>query len=156
MIRKFTFQIAKAGGMLKHNRDRDALEVAETTEAGFTLIELLIVIVVLGILAAVVIFALGGITGKTAIASCQADGATVETAMQAFKSENPAVAPTTTNLTAAALGGPYIQSWPANLPHYAYTITGGALTISTGPTGAVTGSGTFAAYVGPSSCSLVS
>jgi len=45
----------------------------------FTLIELLIVIVVLGILAAVVIFALGGITGKSAVASCQADGATIST-----------------------------------------------------------------------------
>lgn len=124
-------------------------------EEGFTLIELLIVIVVLGILAAVVIFALGGITGKSAVAACQADGATVSTAMAAFTAENPATAPTTANLTASALGGPYIQSWPNNLPHYAFTITGGALTISTGPAGGVTGSGTFVAYTGPATCALV-
>src|SRR5664280_3835918 len=64
-------------------RQRDAGEID-----GFTLIELLIVIVVLGILAAVVIFALGGITGKSALASCQADGATVSTALAAFNSQN--------------------------------------------------------------------
>jgi len=67
-------------------RQRDAGEID-----GFTLIELLIVIVVLGILAAVVIFALGGITSKSATASCQADGATVSTALAAFNAQNPTV-----------------------------------------------------------------
>ena len=65
-------------------RQRDAGEIS-----GFTLIELLIVIVVLGILAAVVIFALGGITGKSQLAACQADGATVSTAFAAFRAQNP-------------------------------------------------------------------
>ena len=67
-------------------RQRDAGEID-----GFTLIELLIVIVVLGILAAVVIFALGGITGKSAVASCQADGATISTALAAFNAQNPTI-----------------------------------------------------------------
>ncbi len=75
-------------------RQRDAGEIS-----GFTLIELLIVIVVLGILAAVVIFALGGITGKSQLAACQADGATVSTAFAAFHAQNPTV--TLSNVTEA-------------------------------------------------------
>jgi prepilin-type N-terminal cleavage/methylation domain-containing protein len=101
-------------------RRRDAGEID-----GFTLIELLIVIVVLGILAAVVIFALGGITGKSALASCQADGATVSTAIAAFNAQNPSINPTPALLTGTTDGGPYIQSWPANLPHYGFAISDG-------------------------------
>ena len=49
-------------------------------QGGFTLFEILIVIVVLGILAAVVIYALGGIGSKSAVAACEADGSTISSA----------------------------------------------------------------------------
>jgi prepilin-type N-terminal cleavage/methylation domain-containing protein len=57
---------------------------AEEGFDGFTLIELLIVIVVLGILAAVVVFALGGVTGQSKAAACNADAKSVEVAVEAY------------------------------------------------------------------------
>ena len=53
-------------------------------DEGFTLIELLIVIVILGILAAVVVFAVGGITDRGEESSCEADLATLEVAVEAY------------------------------------------------------------------------
>jgi prepilin-type N-terminal cleavage/methylation domain-containing protein len=129
-------------------------------EEGFTLIELLIVIVVLGILAAVVIFALGGITGKSAVAACKADGATVATAIAAAEAQNPTWGVSGTNgatnsLTTTQLlagggltGDPYLGSWPSNSPHYTYTMSTGALWLQPG-------TGTNAVYAGPTSCASV-
>ncbi len=58
-------------------------------EVGFTLIELLIVIVVLGILAATVIFALSGVTSSSAVAACNSDAKSVEVAVQAYRGSEP-------------------------------------------------------------------
>ena len=49
-------------------------------DEGFTLIELLIVIVILGILATVVVFAVGGITDQGQESACEAELKTVEVA----------------------------------------------------------------------------
>jgi general secretion pathway protein G len=97
-------------------------------DSGFTLIELLIVIVVLGILAAVVVFALGGVTSKSAKASCAADAKTVETAIAAYQAQT-GLTPTAnvdTQATSAAAtysldptaGTDYLRSWPNNSTHY--------------------------------------
>jgi prepilin-type N-terminal cleavage/methylation domain-containing protein len=88
-------------------------------ESGFTLIELLIVIVVMGILAAVVIFALGGVASKSQVAACNTDAKTVVTAVTAFQAGgNSTNLLTSTNgsglLTGTANNGPYIASWPNN------------------------------------------
>jgi prepilin-type N-terminal cleavage/methylation domain-containing protein len=53
-------------------------------EAGFTLVELLIVIVILGILSAIVVFAVGGITDKGTDASCKTDASVLQAAEEAY------------------------------------------------------------------------
>lgn len=57
---------------------------------GFTLIELLIVIVVLGILSAIVVFAVGGINNRGQLSACVADKKTVQTAQEAYFAEKSA------------------------------------------------------------------
>jgi prepilin-type N-terminal cleavage/methylation domain-containing protein len=52
-------------------------------EDGFTLVELLIVIVILGILAAIVVFAVGNITDRGTNAACKSDYKSVEVAQEA-------------------------------------------------------------------------
>jgi general secretion pathway protein G len=124
---------------------------AEGEINGFTLIEILIVIVVLGILAAVVIFALSGVTAQSAQAACAADGNTVSTAIQAFNTQNPGVTVSEGALlsgTDANGDNPYIQSWPANDPHYDFSIDANGVLDVAAPSGT-----SPVAYNGPSSCS---
>ena len=56
---------------------------------GFTLIELLIVIVILGILAAIVVFSVRGITDRGEDAACDTSKKTVETAYEAYIAQDP-------------------------------------------------------------------
>jgi general secretion pathway protein G len=68
-------------------------------DEGFTLIELLIVIVILGILAAVVVFAVGGITDRGQESACDADFKTLEVAYEAYVAQwGTASAPDETDL----------------------------------------------------------
>jgi len=57
-------------------------------QAGFTLIELLVVIIILGILAAVVVFAVGGVGDKGNEAACRIDTRTLSTASEAYFANN--------------------------------------------------------------------
>ena len=66
----------------------NAPRTAQETDGGFTLVELLIVIIILAILAAIVIFAVGGISDKGQSAACQQDARTLEAAEEAYFAQN--------------------------------------------------------------------
>jgi general secretion pathway protein G len=73
------------------------------SDKGFTLTELLVVIAILGILAAVVVFAVGGITDKGQSSACSADKQTVQTAEEAYYAKNGSYTDTAGLVTAKFL-----------------------------------------------------
>ena len=84
-------------------------------ERGFTLVELLVVIVILGVLAGVVVFAVGGVTSKAATSACRSDVKNVENALEAWRAQHEGTYPSTgaagqTQLTSGA-NAP-LRSWP--------------------------------------------
>jgi type II secretion system protein G len=100
-------------------------------EEGFTLIELLIVIVILGILAAVVVFAVGGITDKGTNAACKSDVKTLETAVEAYYAKNTAYPAAGSDLVTAKL----IREYPPSSDKYDVVYEAGGL-VKSGPNGA--------------------
>jgi prepilin-type N-terminal cleavage/methylation domain-containing protein len=74
-------------------------------DKGFTLVELLIVIVILGILATVTVFAVRGITDQGQTSACQADAKTLETATEAyFAQEGGTAIPTDNEVATTTIG----------------------------------------------------
>jgi prepilin-type N-terminal cleavage/methylation domain-containing protein len=80
---------------------------AKKNESGFTLIELLIVIVILGILAAIVVFAVGAFNKNGQQAACKADFKSVQIADDAFFAKTGAYATQDSDLVPN-----YIDQWP--------------------------------------------
>jgi len=62
--------------------------IRSSAEAGFTLIELLIVVVILGVLAGIVVFAVGGITDRGKTSACSTEKKTIQTAEEAYYAKN--------------------------------------------------------------------
>jgi general secretion pathway protein G len=113
-------------------------------EAGFTLMELLIVIVVLGVIAGIVVFALSGVSAQAAVAACKSDASSVESAVSDYNAETGGQ-PT---VTAALLttGNPtYLHSMPSS-PDYSITIVSGQVMIAAPSTA------TPVAYGTPNAC----
>jgi prepilin-type N-terminal cleavage/methylation domain-containing protein len=118
----------------------------KNNESGFTLIELLIVIVILGVLAAVVVFAVGAFNKNGLQAACQTDFKTVEIADEAYYAQhNSTYAPTAADATLLVTDG-YLKGIPTNT---AYTI---GLDLTKGPSLTV---GTNAIVYSATGCSAL-
>jgi general secretion pathway protein G len=123
-------------------------ESDQNGEEGFTLIELLIVVIVLGILAAVTVFGLSGASSQSAAASCKADVRTTEAAVDAYHAQStngswPGTANNFLDLTNPAVNAvangipttpnpptPFLRTVPGNTPHYTISlITAGDNTV---------------------------
>jgi prepilin-type N-terminal cleavage/methylation domain-containing protein len=102
-------------------------------ESGFTLIELLIVIVILGVLSGIVVFAVSGITDRGKVAACQAEVKTVQVAAEAYYAKFGFYA---ANAAALQTAG-FLQSSPPIGADVVYTLTGtpAVVTITAGTSG---------------------
>jgi general secretion pathway protein G len=107
--------------VLKHLRNREDWSEQGLLQKGFTLVELLVVIVILGILAAVVVFAVGGSTDKAQDSACEAELSAVETAVEAYRASVGSYPGSASDLTAA--NSKFLRSTPEN-----HTVSGSTVT----------------------------
>jgi prepilin-type N-terminal cleavage/methylation domain-containing protein len=111
---------------------QESMRKRHAHEGGFTLIELLIVIVILGVLSAVVVFAVGGISNKGNAAACQSDVKAVETAQEAYSASTTLGNGTYASSVAALVTAKLLREAPSTTNGY---------TITTAATGVVTATG---------------
>jgi len=134
-------------------------------DQGLTLIELLIVIVILGILSAIIVFSVEGITNRGEAASCEASAQTVRIAAQAFyaQGQGPDQAARYPNDLQELVDDDFVDSLPGTLSADGLTLTfaTGTFFVYNPTTGSVdsTGCGTVGSGGGgpsASACVLVS
>jgi type II secretion system protein G len=107
--------------VLKQLRNREDWTEKSVLQKGFTLVELLVVIVILGILAAVVVFAVSGSTDTAKTNACAAEKSAVETAVEAYQASTGSYPTNATNLTDTSTK--FLRSEPKY-----YTVSGSSVT----------------------------
>ena len=108
------------------------------SQRGFTLVELLVVVLILGVLAAVVVFSVGGITSRGRNASCVTEVREVRTAIEAYKAQsatNANPANLNTLVTAGLLETAPSAATPSGAAGYTYNAAAGSYTGPAGPAG---------------------
>jgi prepilin-type N-terminal cleavage/methylation domain-containing protein len=103
---------------------RQRIMAARKNEGGFTLIELLIVIVILGVLSGIVVFAVQAFNNDGKTAACEADYKNVEIAAEAYlaKVHSPAA-------NYAAVVPTYLKEQPSSAD-YTISLVNGAVSAS--------------------------
>ncbi len=105
-------------------------------ENGFTLTELLITIIILGVLAGIVVFAVGAFTNDGKAVACQTDKKNVEVAVDAYYAKTGAYPTGVDNdaRIAVLVTNKYLKEAPSTTQGYTITLTD--LTGVVGSTGA--------------------
>ncbi len=107
---------------LKASRDWPQKNLAQK---GFTLVELLVVISILGILAAVVVFSVGGINDRGQTSACKSDGGVLRTAVEAYRAINGGSStPTMATLVTAGSLSQASTLYTISYPSGVLTLTG--------------------------------
>jgi prepilin-type N-terminal cleavage/methylation domain-containing protein len=104
-------------------------------EEGFTLIELLIVIVILGVLAAIVVFSVAGINDTSKVSACKADYKNIEIATEAYYAQNhsyPSNIDDATHTATTLVGAKLIREAPSTTNGYTITLAAGGVVGATG------------------------
>ena len=107
---------------------KQRLHTLRRNDSGFTLVELLVVVLILGVLSGVVVFAVSNFNNQGVEAACKADVKNVEIADEAYVAKNSGHAADTKALVDAG----YLREAPPAAvgggAKYAVTMTNGVIT----------------------------